>query len=64
MTAFLLWILLLLVCWPAALVVLVAYPLIWVVMLPFRLVGVTVDAALDTVHSLISLPARVLRRLD
>ena len=63
MIAFLVWVLLLLVCWPAAVLALIAYPLIWLFMLPLRLVGITADAALETWRSLIALPARVLRRI-
>ncbi|MGD9644252.1 MAG: hypothetical protein AB7U73_00980 [Pirellulales bacterium] len=63
MIAFLLWILLLLVCWPAAVLALIAYPIVWVVMLPLRLVGITADALFETWRSLINLPARVLRRV-
>ena len=39
MTGFLLWLLLLVVCWPLALLALVFYPVVWVLLLPFRLVG-------------------------
>jgi len=63
MIAFLVWVLLLLVCWPAAVLALIAYPLIWLLMLPLRLVGITADAALETWRSLITLPARLLRRI-
>lgn len=63
MIAFLVWVLLLLVCWPAAVLALIAYPLVWLLMLPLRLVGITADAALETWRSLITFPARVLRRI-
>jgi ABC-type transport system involved in cytochrome bd biosynthesis fused ATPase/permease subunit len=63
MIAFLLWVLLLLVCWPAAVLALVAYPLIWLFMLPLRLLGITADAALETWREVVTLPVRVLKRM-
>jgi hypothetical protein len=61
MIKFLLWCLLLVFCWPLALLALIAYPFIWLLLLPFRLVGIAVQGALDLVAALIFLPARVLR---
>lgn len=61
MIAFLLWCLLLLVCWPLALLALVAYPLIWLLLLPFRIVGVAVDGVLELIKAIIFFPARLLR---
>lgn len=58
---FLLWCLLLVVCWPVALLAVIAYPFVWLLLLPFRLVGVTVHAALALVSGLILLPVRLLR---
>lgn len=58
---FLLWLILLVICWPLALAALVLYPVVWVLMLPFRLVGITVDAAFQLIRALFLLPARVLR---
>jgi hypothetical protein len=58
---FLIWCVLLILCWPLALLALVVYPLVWVVLLPFRVVGIAVDGALGLVSALITLPARVLR---
>jgi len=63
MLKFLLWCVLLVLCWPLALVALVLYPLVWLVLLPFRLVGVAVGGVLELVRELIFLPARLLRRL-
>jgi hypothetical protein len=60
MAAFLLWLLLLVVCWPLALVALILYPLVWLLLLPFRLVGITVEAVFELLKALIMLPARVL----
>jgi hypothetical protein len=60
---FLLWCILLLLCWPLALIALVLYPLVWVLLLPFRLVGIAVGGALALVWALVTLPARLLRAL-
>jgi len=60
MLAFLLWCLLLVVCWPVALLALVLYPLVWLLLLPFRLVGLTVEGLFAFLKALIMLPARVL----
>jgi len=61
MVGFLLWLILLLLCWPLALVALVVYPLVWLLLLPFRIVGIAVDGVLRLVWALVTLPARVLR---
>lgn len=61
MWTFLLWVLLLVVCWPAALLALVLYPLVWLLLLPLRLIGITVDAVFQFLRALLMLPARVLR---
>lgn len=61
MTKFFLWLLLLVICWPLALLALLLYPLVWLLMLPFRLVGITVDALFQLIKALFLLPARILR---
>ena len=61
MLTFLLWLVLLFVAWPLALLALILYPIVWLLSLPFRLIGISVKAVLDLVRVLISLPARVLR---
>jgi len=58
---FLLWCILLLLCWPLALLALVAYPLVWILLIPFRVVGIAVDGVLGVVRGVVMLPARVLR---
>lgn len=60
MFTFLLWCLLLFVCWPLALLALVLYPIIWLLLLPFRIVGITVEGVLALVKAIIFLPARLL----
>jgi hypothetical protein len=60
MFTFLLWLFLLFVCWPLALLAFVLYPLVWLLLLPFRLVGIAVDGVLELVKAVIFLPARVL----
>ncbi len=61
MVKFLLWCILLVLCWPIALLALIAFPFIWLLLLPFRILGVAVGGALALVTALIMLPARVLR---
>ena len=61
MIKFLLWCILLVFCWPLALLALVLYPIVWLLLLPFRLVGIAVGGVLALVSAIIFLPARVLR---
>ncbi len=61
MIAFLLWIVLFIVCWPLALLALIVYPLVWLILLPFRLLGIAVDGVFELIKSIIMLPARILR---
>jgi hypothetical protein len=61
MVKFLLWCILLVLCWPLALLALVLYPVVWVLTLPFRLVGIAVGGVFDLLRALITLPARILR---
>ena len=58
----LLWLILLVICWPIALLALILYPIIWILLIPFRLIGITVTAVLDLFKAVIFLPARVLSR--
>ena len=60
MAAFLLWLLLLVVCWPLALVALILYPLVWLLLLPFRLLGLAFAGVFELLRAIILLPARVL----
>lgn len=60
MTKFVLWLLVLIFCWPVALLALILYPIVWLFLLPFRLLGIAVEGALGFVRALFLLPARVL----
>ncbi len=60
MIKFLLWCILLVLCWPLALLALVLYPLVWLILLPFRIVGITVTGVLELLKAIILFPARVL----
>jgi hypothetical protein len=60
MLSFLVWLVLLFLCWPIALLALVMYPLLWLVCLPLRVVGIGVEAAFALLRSIVMLPARVL----
>ena len=61
MFSFLLWCIMLVLCWPLAILALVLYPLVWLILLPFRIAGIAVDGALQLVWAIVTLPARVLR---
>ncbi len=61
MTKFLLWLILLVICWPIALLALFLYPVVWLLLLPLRLLGITVSAVFDLFKAVITLPARLLR---
>jgi hypothetical protein len=61
MLKFLLWLILLVLCWPLALLALLLYPLVWLLLLPFRLLGITVDAVFKLLSAILHLPARLLR---
>jgi len=60
MAAFLLWLILLVVCWPLAILALVLYPLVWLLLLPFRLLGFAVEGVFGLVKGLFLLPVRLL----
>jgi hypothetical protein len=60
MLTFLLWLLLLLFCWPLAIAALLLYPIVWLLMLPFRLLGITMQGIFALLKSIVMLPARVL----
>ena len=60
MFGFLLWLLLLVVCWPLALLALVLYPVVWLLLLPFRIVGIAVGGVLELLRAIVYLPARLL----
>ena len=57
---FLLWLILLVLCWPLALIAIFIYPLVWLISLPFRLIGITVEGVLALFRAFILLPARIL----
>ena len=59
----LLFVILLVICWPAALLALILYPFIWLILLPFRLVGIAVDGVFELISAIFTLPARVLRAI-
>lgn len=58
---FLLWCILLVLCWPLAIVALVLYPIVWLILLPFRIVGIAVTGVLELLRAILFFPARVLR---
>jgi hypothetical protein len=64
MLAFLGWCLLLVLCWPLALLALLLWPIVWLISLPFRLIGITFDALFAFLRALLFLPARILGHRD
>jgi hypothetical protein len=60
MAKFLLWLILLVICWPVALLALIMYPLVWLLSLPFRLAGITLTGVFQLLKAIIMLPARIL----
>jgi hypothetical protein len=61
MLSFLLWLVVLFLCWPLALLALVLYPLVWLLLLPFRIIGIGVEAVFELLRAIVMLPARILR---
>lgn len=59
----LLFLILLVVCWPAALVALVLFPFVWLILLPFRLLGIVVGGVFELIGAIFSLPARAIRAI-
>jgi len=60
MLAFLLWVVLFIVCWPLALLALLLWPVLWLLTLPFRVLGIAVDGAFALLRAIVMLPARLL----
>lgn len=60
MVKFLLWVLLLVICWPIAILALLLWPIVWLISLPFRLLGIAVEGVFQLLRAIILLPARVL----
>jgi len=61
MIKFLLWMILLVLCWPLAMAALVLYPFVWLLLLPFRIAGIAVDGILAFLRAIFMLPARILQ---
>jgi hypothetical protein len=61
MIAFLLWLILLFLCWPLAVLALILYPLVWLILLPLRIIGIAVEGILALIKAIIMLPVRILR---
>jgi hypothetical protein len=60
MLKLLLWLLLLVLCWPLALLALLLWPLVWVISIPFRLLGIAFEGVFEMLRALVMLPARLL----
>ncbi|MEI6224097.1 MAG: hypothetical protein WCS72_05060 [Deltaproteobacteria bacterium] len=60
MVPFLLLLLLLVLCWPLALLALVLWPIAWLLSIPFRLLGIAVEGVFALLRAVVMLPARIL----
>ena len=60
MLKFLIWCILLVICWPLALLALFLYPIVWVLLLPFRIVGIAVGGVLELLRGIVTLPGRLI----
>ncbi|HRN55764.1 MAG TPA: hypothetical protein PLL71_04900 [Agriterribacter sp.] len=63
MFTFLLWLILLVLCAPLAILAIVLYPIVWLLLLPFRLLGIAVDGVLSIIKSVFLLPAKLLQHI-
>ena len=54
------WLILLVLCWPLALLALVLWPIVWLLSIPFRLVGITFEAVFALLRAVLFLPVRLL----
>ena len=63
MFTFLLWCILLVLCWPVAIAALFLYPIVWLILLPFRIVGIAVGGVLELIWGIVTLPVTLMRRL-
>ncbi len=61
MFTFIVWLILLVLCWPLALLALILYPIVWLLLLPFRLLGIAVEGVFAVLKAIILLPARIIR---
>jgi hypothetical protein len=63
MLKLLLFCLLLVTCWPLALIALILYPIVWLLLLPFRIVGLAIGGVFELISALFFLPARLVRSI-
>ncbi|MFD2202832.1 hypothetical protein [Shivajiella indica] len=63
MVSFLLWLILMVLCWPLALLALILYPIVWLILLPFRLLGFAVDLSFSLVRNLVMLPFNLVKKV-
>jgi hypothetical protein len=60
MLTFLIWVVVLVLCWPLAILALLLYPIVWLLLLPFRLIGITLDGVFSLLRAIVMLPSRLL----
>lgn len=62
MATFLLWLILIVICWPLALLAIILYPIVWLLVLPFRLLGFAIDLSFSFIRNLVMLPFNLIKR--
>jgi hypothetical protein len=55
-----LWFILLVLCWPLALMLIFLFPLIWLILLPFKIVGLTISLLFRFVGAVLMFPFKIL----
>jgi hypothetical protein len=60
MLTFMIWLVVLVLCWPLAILALLLYPIVWLLLLPFRILGIAMGGVLSFLRAVVMLPARVL----
>ena len=57
---FLCWCVLLVLCWPLALLAIILFPIVWLLLLPFRLLYLLLEGCVALLKTIFFLPARLL----
>ena len=58
-----LWFILLVICWPLALVMIFLFPLVWLLLLPFRIVGFTLDVVFSLIKGILLFPFKLVKAI-
>jgi hypothetical protein len=58
-----LWFILLVICWPLALIMIFLFPLVWLLLLPFRIVGFTLDVVFSLIKGILLFPFKLVKAI-